>query len=122
MPPVSPRVAIGISIHAPREGSDIRLTPKVTLRYEISIHAPREGSDIFSTLAALVNISFLSTLPARGATGTSRSVPRGVTYFYPRSPRGERQVVADAIHQSIDISIHAPREGSDGTSSQLTPI
>ena len=37
---------IQISIHAPREGSDIYgdITP---VRWDISIHAPREGSDEF---------------------------------------------------------------------------
>ena len=79
----------------------------------ISIHAPREGSDLlFSTLHSL-RVRFLSTLPARGATdvvraggpddeflstlpargATSSVLPGGVNlgYFYPRSPRGERR-------------------------------
>ena len=34
----------GISIHAPREGSDNRKVKRNTLT-KISIHAPREGSD-----------------------------------------------------------------------------
>ena len=33
--------------------------------------------------------------------------------FNPRSPHGERQVKARAVNQSKDISIHAPRTGSD---------
>ena len=33
--------------------------------------------------------------------------------FYPRSPRGERQDRLCQYQQQKDISIHAPREGSD---------
>ena len=34
-------------------------------------------------------------------------------YFYPRSPRGERQLFSTAWIKLSPISIHAPREGSD---------
>ena len=34
----------------------------------ISIHAPREGSDRATVFAPSASASFLSTLPARGAT------------------------------------------------------
>ena len=60
-----------ISIHAPREGSDIDLGQGLHLVGTISIHAPREGSDrTGEVLTALVS-PFLSTLPARGATTPS---------------------------------------------------
>ena len=82
-------------------------------RYDISIHAPREGSD-FS---------------AGGKTGDAKN-------FYPRSPRGERRSrssmrirdspflstlpargatcpICAKITANRNISIHAPREGSD---------
>ena len=36
---------VGISIHAPREGSDAD-KHYMTLNITISIHAPREGSDL----------------------------------------------------------------------------
>ncbi len=35
----------GVSIHAPREGSDPRRSREVDMQLPISIHAPREGSD-----------------------------------------------------------------------------
>ena len=38
-------IVIEISIHAPREGSDIPIE-SLTESINISIHAPREGSDI----------------------------------------------------------------------------
>ena len=79
-----------ISIHAPREGSDLTLE-EIMLRTErISIHAPREGSDDNQLLAFCNRPPFLSTLPARGATRTRWRMQ----YCFP-------------------ISIHAPREGSD---------
>ena len=56
----------GISIHAPRVGSDIVLEDKRTIEY-ISIHAPRVGSDL------------------------KRSHSNGIIHdFNPRSPCGER--------------------------------
>ena len=107
------RVFTSISIHAPREGSDLvdgRDVGEVSL---ISIHAPREGSDGRQPIRTLWRTSkFLSTLPARGATDVkvfpgatvtisihapregSDTRPAGVPElprdFYPRSPRGER--------------------------------
>ena len=66
----------GISIHAPREGSDevvtVALTPK-----QISIHAPREGSDVVLPMPTDSHQQrFLSTLPVRGATQSGRPGPR----------------------------------------------
>ena len=58
-----------ISIHAPREGSDTIGSGEVYTIYRISIHAPREGSDRMIFFPLWISIS----------------------YFYPRSPRGERQ-------------------------------
>ena len=108
----------------------------LTLRGGISIHAPREGSDRRPILTASYGTVFLSTLPARGATTSAMTAkrtkqdfyprsPRGerrrdrqrqtgnVGDFYPRSPRGERHPQAAGIHGADPISIHAPREGSD---------
>ena len=101
-----------ISIHAPREGSDDLLwyfVPPCVDFYPrsprgerlgdggrgaapmiISIHAPREGSDILNFNAATLTETFLSTLPARGATLRFCREVRRTDDFYPRSPRGER--------------------------------
>ena len=79
----------------------------------ISIHAPREGSDrVFSRSVSWAS-SFLSTLPARGATGRSDRILPPYAHFYPRSPRGERPRLFVSRKGRISISIHAPREGSD---------
>ena len=124
---------------------------------QISIHAPREGSDLYITCKTNGGAQFLSTLPARGATihpplpscwnTISIHAPREgsdaiyqnprnhVQHFYPRSPRGERQAAFCSTwphgiflstlpargatrprlrqDQSLQISIHVPRKGSD---------
>ena len=63
---------------------------------------------------------FLSTLPARGATSSAPWTPCGPRNFYPRSPRGERPGARPSIVRRCGISIHAPREGSDGASGPAT--
>ena len=40
-------VDIEISTHAPREGSDDKVSKDVWAEIVISTHAPREGSDLF---------------------------------------------------------------------------
>ena len=56
---------------------------------------------------------FLSTLPARGATLRGEGWSCKDRHFYPRSPRGERPGPCGGQHPPVNISIHAPREGSD---------
>ena len=79
----------------------------------ISIHAPREGSDLTKYTASAVSSSFLSTLPARGATWRTSLRLSTLLYFYPRSPRGERPRGRRTPRHKPYISIHAPRVGSD---------
>ena len=59
---------------------------------DISIHAPRVGSDQMQFPCQLL-----------------------LTYFYPRSPRGERPDTARLNYEIVKISIHAPRVGSDAS-------
>ena len=125
-----------ISIHAPREGSDLtagvcdggqvpflstlpargatdvghRLTAHDTLFLST---LPARGATQATSDASTSASPFLSTLPARGATLQRRKISEDAQHFYPRSPRGERRKQAPAGHPVRDISIHAPREGSD---------
>ena len=62
------RVRRAISIHAPREGSDLHAGGHIDAEDRISIHAPREGSDAVTSCLPMLSQLFLSTLPARGAT------------------------------------------------------
>ena len=53
---------------------------------QISIHAPREGSDLSSSSQISAPSKFLSTLPVRGATSTLSPAGRWTSNVYPRSP------------------------------------
>ena len=123
-----------ISIHAPRVGSDILLVG-LWETDGISIHAPRVGSDVAAPVLLVHIDQFQSTLPVWGATFPSSSIEKplifqstlpvwGATYrwsrpassiyhFNPRSPCGERPVQATEWERRPNISIHAPRVGSD---------
>ena len=80
----------GISIHAPRVGSD-SCPCGLASGGRISIHAPRVGSDpTFRERMAAVK-EFQSTLPVWGATEIAQCRTHYGAYFNPRSPCGERR-------------------------------
>ena len=101
-----------ISIHAPRMGSDHPVEHVAGL-VEISIHAPRMGSDLPASLPIMPALAFQSTLPGWGATSRPCATSSSSTHFNPRSPDGERLMEAPRNSDNYDISIHAPRMGSD---------
>ena len=124
-----------ISIHAPRTGSAPPFDYNRINAY-ISIHAPRTGSDVNRFCNRPCINAFQSTLPARGATfqqlmehnwqiyfnprsphgerlAQSIYLSAPVHYFNPRSPHGERRHLRRHRWQAVQISIHAPRTGSD---------
>ena len=76
----------GISIHAPREGSDGELGPLLHHLGGISIHAPREGSDPripYAGGAGAISIH----APREGSDGAvAAAVDPAGDNFYPRSP------------------------------------
>ena len=59
-----------------------------------------------------LRLKFLSTLPARGATASARLSRRRPRYFYPRSPRGERQEVYDYALQTAKFLSTLPARGA----------
>ena len=65
-------VAIAISTHAPRTGSD-NTCLRLSSVNGISTHAPRTGSDVFAQDVEFLDSAFQPTLPARGATAKSLS-------------------------------------------------
>ena len=79
----------------------------------ISIHAPREGGDVRLWLLCLLLWAFQSTPPARGATLIGCIIGQLSSYFNPRPPRGGRRDVTSKEEKEKLISIHAPREGGD---------
>ena len=80
----------------------------------ISIHAPREGSDLPSIVIEDELPKFLSTLPARGAThrAAEYAVRYPISIHAPRE--GSDRHGGKLPVRAAGISIHAPREGSDG--------
>ena len=77
------------------------LNEKNAVAIVISIHAPRTGSDTASATVSPVGNKFQSTLPARGATRRQRYRRRPLIDFNPRSPPGERPA-ADGIYTHDD--------------------
>ena len=120
----------------PARGATSGYTASNPQRSGISIHAPRTGSDAGTISTKHTAHIFQSTLPARGATARKFARNEGMLYFNPRSPHGERRRGYKARHGQTDfnprsphgerrdsksfasrgwnISIHAPRTGSDG--------
>ena len=86
----------------------------------VSIHAPRAGCDIRADISTIEEQRFQFTHPVRGAT-SKRTARRGSRRcFNSRTPCGVRHVVSvsDAV---IDfVSIHAPRAGCDGRNAGVT--
>ena len=130
-----------ISIHAPRTGSD-RAICRLRCRQAISIHAPRTGSDGISRARRCAILPFQSTLPARGATSPVRSqcsdtlfqstLPaRGATFrrFRRVLPLGFQSTLPARgatgscieLFDAREISIHAPRTGSDKWTAFMSP-
>ena len=126
-----------ISIHAPRGGSDV--CTRLCTIYKNLYFYPRSpwGERHQGYRDGLAQgRKFLSTLPVGGATGWRCKNSLSVWHFYPRSPWGERPgrmkhtmsfakflstlpvggatyITYDTRYYAIDISIHAPRGGSD---------
>ena len=100
-----------ISIHAPRVGSDGRRHPPAGAG-AISIHAPRVGSDqlVHGVFSLCSNFNPRSPCGERRRCGCLLSL---LCDFNPRSPCGERPHAQGPGPDGGGISIHAPRVGSD---------
>ena len=103
-----------ISIHAPREGGD-QTAKDADAATDISIHAPREGGDPKISKPTANSGKFQSTPPARGATFVYGCSAYFSGHFNPRPPRGGRPGWITGTASGLGISIHAPREGGDGS-------
>jgi len=79
---------------------------------KVSIHAPRAGSD---SLAAPSRVApaFQSTLPARGATPRGLATPSPCKFQSTLPARGATSMRGHPL-ECLEVSIHAPRAGSDG--------
>ena len=86
--------------------------PPYGRRIGISIHAPRTGSDPGVCEAACGKARFQSTLPARGATERSKDIMDSA-FISIHAPRTGSDGVGLQKLLCVSISIHAPRTGSD---------
>ena len=88
----------------------------------ISIHAPRTGSDYFIYQQQSSLLHFNPRSP-HGERLAAAAVLLARTYFNPRSPHGERRDALCCVGGDVtDISIHAPRTGSDERREHLVPL
>ena len=130
------RTSANISIHALREEGDSLNTSKrentevflstpsarrattgskrAKKTLTISIHALREEGDLYGRGCSGALAQFLSTPSARRATADPLRCSAVASNFYPRPPRGGRQVGLGVRTPRIVISIHALREEGDG--------
>ena len=102
-----------ISIHAPRVGSDGKKSLLTEVQH-ISIHAPRVGSDSETAGGCAGSPDFNPRSPCGERLFRRFLLKREARDFNPRSPCGERPEINLHHEDTIKISIHAPRVGSDG--------
>ena len=112
MPPQRLGPVQQISIHAPREGSDLRFPKRPQLPEQFQSTLPVRGAtQRFSEIKSPT--VFLSRLPVGGATRAAAPIRRGCSPFQSTLPvRGVTGKFWLKAMVKI-ISIHAPREGSD---------
>ena len=132
----------GVSIHAPREGSDRTCIKPRSASKCFNPRSPRGERHVHRVLMCVGHrfnprsprgerlnccrvmhglLSFQSTLPARGATQAVIFGTVPLIGFNPRSLRGERrEKVTEQVAVDV-VSIHAPREGSDVTGQSQRP-
>ena len=79
----------------------------------ISIHAPRVGSDLLYLTIPLFLMIFQSTLPVWGATALPPSLIAlsAISIHAPRVGSDVQEWIS--VKERLPISIHAPRVGSD---------
>ena len=78
----------------------------------ISIHAPRKESDRITSGFSLPCSAFQSTLPSRRATKEGRTV--SLTFKFQSTLPGRGATADPSLEaNTVEISIHAPRKGSE---------
>ena len=114
MPGFMPPLCCYFYPRSPR-GERLPIQRFAALKDKISIHAPREGSDLYKFRSSACFFIFLSTLPARGATATANRLQNSqwISIHAPRE--GSDPQTFQKVLDVLFISIHAPREGSDAS-------
>ena len=102
----------GISIHAPRTGSDLHST-RTPPRRDISIHAPRTGSDRTPPRRDERGGDFNPRSP-HGERPFALQTARFLCNFNPRSPHGERRPPRPALAIPTKFQSTLPARGATG--------
>ena len=101
-------VAVGISIHAPREGCDPRMVRSASqLSLFQSTHPARGATFILPVFAGWHNISIHA--PREGCDGTPPGSSSGRSDFNPRTPRGVRPFRLGLPRSLCDFNPRTPR-------------
>ena len=87
----------------------------------ISIHAPRTGSDAGTAANGCVSLNFNPRSPHGERRDANLPHVLAALNFNPRSPHGERHGGSRLREGKENISIHAPRTGSDPRSARKPP-
>ena len=102
-----------ISIHALREEGD-RGAALIGCARHLFLSTPSaRRATTFPRAISPLESRFLSTPSARRATAVGSDIPAMNFYFYPRPPRGGRQLGSVFPNDFQQISIHALREEGD---------
>ena len=128
------RLDDAVSIHAPREGCDFRLSVLefrdkfqfthpgrgatfliglIRVLSTVSIHAPREGCDCIESYPIMDNKDVSIHAPREGCDSAGMLVPCLVRVSI-HAPREGCDKIINAKSFTPRVSIHAPREGCDG--------
>ena len=102
----------GISIHALREGCDLRSALGLFGSEGISIHAPHAGRDADDDGGKRRVLISIHAPHAGRDSDTSRSARSSCKFQSPRPMRGATQLASNTL-PAIGISIHAPHAGRD---------
>ena len=104
--------ALGISIHAPHAGCDMRMTVTRSISTDFNPRTPcgvRHYSISLHPDSAEISIH----APHAGCDQEQQTVTDSICYFNPRTPCGVRHLSANKQIKNSGISIHAPHAGCD---------
>ena len=101
-----------VSIHAPREGCDLKQGSFLVEAKEVSIHAPREGCDKCWQASLERRSRFQFTHPGRGATPPLPYPSLGTPGFNSRTPGGVRQKIHRHPDKAKEFQFTHPGRGA----------
>ena len=104
-----------VSIHAPREGCDLSVLPVMCHSVLFQFTHPGRGATSLRPPLASFQPQFQFTHPGRGATLQIKLYLLVQVSFNSRTPGGVRRSRRSNDAYRNPVSIHAPREGCDGT-------